>query len=338
MEFRQAIVHYIHKARDQEERNIPSVLTLRPAVLPLNERVVKLSSTLVQLYNKGGTRAYGTFHEDEEAYPLSRLVRNYADAHWNFVDVTHTAMRLLKRSIDEAALATGGYMFFARYEHEQNQWMVIASLKNKPGFAFNGDLDLSDQEHLDLDRLHEMARINLTAWTEGGERYLSFLKRRQGNDDFTNYFRNFVGCSEFTQSKVLTGNLLEALRAHWDAQNLSAEDKQRQREIAYRYLEDKRVANEGVDVAGLSRRLSDDTPDAFSEFVVQNDDRFPITLGFEPDRNIYKRLHRIAGSDGRVNISFDADLLGQRVLYDPANDQLVIREIPPQLRRQLENL
>ena len=48
-----------------------------------------------------------------------------------------------------------------------------------------------------------------------------------------------------------------------------------------------------------------------------------------------KGLAKFSGSGGGVTINFDRNLLGERVIYNPHTDTLMIKGIPPNLKDQL---
>jgi len=64
------------------------------------------------------------------------------------------------------------------------------------------------------------------------------------------------------------------------------------------------------------------------------------TIGLEdsipPIRTALKSLTKFSGSGKGVTISFDAELLNQRILWDEAADTLTIKGLPPNLRDQLQ--
>ncbi|MFM0192387.1 nucleoid-associated protein [Paraburkholderia strydomiana] len=337
MELHRAVVHVLDKQRLADGTSPPATIRLRAADLPAGEQLNALVARLRTLYNSKTGRGYGIFSPDQVGYPLSSFMVGYAQAGWDFIAFTHNAMQLLKQRIDQAALATGGYIFFAHYTEGGEDFMLIASLKNRPGLVFNELLELANQQHIDLDQLHEMARVNLSGWTSGAERYLSFAKRRSSNDDFTRYFREFIGCDEFTQSKALTRGLLEALALYNERPEVTAESRSRHRQIVFEYCEEKRATGERISIRALSGRLSDDAPEAFLDFVNQQAD-LAVADDFEPDASVYRTLRRISGGDKGIRVSFDADLINKRVIYDRENNALIMRDLPPSLVRLMEDL
>ena len=55
-----------------------------------------------------------------------------------------------------------------------------------------------------------------------------------------------------------------------------------------------------------------------------------------PLRATLKSLTKFSGAGKGVTLSFDADLLNQRIYWDPITDTLTIKGIPPNLKDQLQ--
>ena len=55
-----------------------------------------------------------------------------------------------------------------------------------------------------------------------------------------------------------------------------------------------------------------------------------------PLRAALKSLTKLSGSGKGITISFDAELLNQRIIWDEGTDTLTIKGLPPNLRDQLE--
>ncbi|WP_219079385.1 nucleoid-associated protein [Vibrio parahaemolyticus] len=53
---------------------------------------------------------------------------------------------------------------------------------------------------------------------------------------------------------------------------------------------------------------------------------------FRGDRGSLRRLVKIAGNGGGVSMSFDVQLLNERVFYDVETDTLTIKGTPPAMR------
>jgi Nucleoid-associated protein len=54
-----------------------------------------------------------------------------------------------------------------------------------------------------------------------------------------------------------------------------------------------------------------------------------------PDKRTITQFRRFPGRSGGVSISFDSHLLGSSIEYDEAQDRLIIKQVPKQLKEQL---
>ncbi len=73
----------------------------------------------------------------------------------------------------------------------------------------------------------------------------------------------------------------------------------------------------------------------------QNFESFTQEQGYELDaqfpveRSALKHLTKFVGNGGGVSLTFDAQLLNERIFYDPETDTLTMKGVPPNLRDQL---
>ena len=329
MEIRNAIVHLVKKERHQNPE-----LSLREEPLPVDDKLSELISSLRKLYNEKTARGYGVFHQDTINYPFSTSLGGYFNDELDFVEFSHNAMRTLVAKVTGVQLATGGYILFASYNENNNYYLIIASIKQRPGLAFDQNLNLTGAVHIDLEHLHEMARVNVTSWQNNGERYLSFAKRRGGDDGFSDYFRGFIGCEEFCNSTEMNRATLRAVKAFGDQRNVDAEARRNLHAVVFNYFDEKRIAKETVSLAALSRRMDEEQPEAFLAFINENPEEYPIGDGFDPVKSIYKGLKTFVIRDGSVRLQFNQEDFGRRVILNPDNT-LLIRELNPDHIRHL---
>ncbi len=329
MQIKNAIVHLLEK-----QQQSAATLTLREDELDCTSpELEKLMQQVIKLYNEKTGRGYGSFHADTTSYPLSNLLNNHLNQGITFIYFTHNAMHNLKSRIDTKHFATGGYVLFIKYEHNGSEALAIISLKHKPGFTFDDDLELTGQKHIDLDHLHEMARIDITKWKADQDRYLSFAKRRQGNNEFSEYFRSFVGCDEFSDEKTMTKTLIEAVKKFSQRDGIDEAKSQLIRQVVHDYCDEKAKSNEAISLLRLSTLLNEDDPEEFTRFVNEAD--ILLSDGFRPDKAIYKHLQRIQLKSKAITLSFDADMLDDSVIYNENDGTLLIKELPEAFKREL---
>ncbi len=213
MQIQEAILHRICKAKNTT--GVGSATTQkRTARLPGDKRLERTVEDILKIYNKS-TSGYGTFDANETVYRFPVLLRDYTVGSADFIAFTRDATDLIAAKMGDESFSTGGYALFLRYTSQGQDWMLVAMLKLKPGTGVNElTLELSDTLSFDIDHLHEAARVDLGKWQADTQPYLSFIKRRQSGTEVSRYFREALGCTEYTDEKHHTGQMLEAFEAY----------------------------------------------------------------------------------------------------------------------------
>ena len=117
--------------------------------------------------------------------------------------------------------------------------------------------------------------------------------------------------------------------------NMTSEQKQEIRRITYEYCDLKRQNQEPVNLTALSAQIQDQNPNAFLEFVKNNE--YPVSEFFSPHRNSYSRFKRITSKIGSIKISFDVDdIVNQTVIYVSESNSLYIKNIPRDLIEEIQ--
>lgn len=331
MEIKEAILHRIIKEKHAAG---PGAATTqkRLARLPVDERLGRTVEDILQIYGKF-TNGYGTFDADEEVYRFPVLLRNYVAkaAGADFITFTGKTTDLIAARMGDEAFSTGGYVLFLRYTNQRQDWMLVVMLKLKPGTGvIEQTLELSDTLSFDIDHLHEAARVDLGKWEAGVQPYLSFIKKRQNGAEVSRYFREALGCTEYTDSKHHTGQMRDAFDAYTADNAWSHEKKRGARQKIYDYCDAKEKAGEPVNLTTLSALIDDQNPDAFSAYV--RDNGYEVSETFKPHKGTYTRFKRISRTFGSVKVSFDVqDLQNGSVNYDENNACLVINNLPQEL-------
>jgi nucleoid-associated protein len=330
MKIKEAIVHRVDK-----ERHKMCTVVLRNDCLPVDDLLSGAVEKARRTYGTTSSRAYGTFQPDTRLFPFSGMLRDYLDGKLAMFDFTAQAVKLLMREMDSQALATGGYAFFVSYEENAQAYFMIVLLKLRGGVGIDErNLSLSKNFNLDVDHLHEAARVNVTNWEAGQGNYISFAKKGKSDQDFTDYFRKFVACAEFVESKEQTGLLINAIRKYCVASALDAEEAKKLKAKAFDYFDEQARDKKSISLAAMSMRFDDENPKAFLDYIENN--AIEISDGFEPHKATFRQLKRIGGKDADLAINFDRGLLGNRVMYDKITKELRIVNLPPTLIAALE--
>ena len=331
MPIRHAVMHFIDKKPDGS----PAALHMASASLPESGAIENLVNDVNDGYNAKTGKAWGFFHSESGAYPLSGWLAKVVSGDMQFIDFTRTAVEHLTRLMGESNLAVGGHVLFALYQQGLTDYLTIAILREAETISVADDLNVSVSRHLDTSALHFAARINLSEWKHNpaSRQYISFIKSKKGRKA-SDYFRDFIGCQEGVDSPGETRTLLKAFADFVKAEDL-ADDTASEKShdlVVYAQAQDK--IGEPISLDELSELLDEDRPKTFADFLRAGD--YGISESFAADKRTLSQYRRYTGRAEGMSISFEAHLLGKRVEFDRDNSSLTIKNLPTQLVEQLK--
>jgi nucleoid-associated protein len=334
-----SIKHFIvHKAiRNPETKKFES--KLRKKENPIDGLSETVTSKLVKLFNKTSLSS-GCFLNDKDDNNATPQFAHQLNKYWdgnNFTDfVTFTRFLTDFFYINHLSKsnAKGGYLLFYHIERDnKDNFLSVVLLNNIDGFELSDDLDFGVAERLELEHIHLGARINLTSWKEGlSTRYISF---RQGktSSDMREYFTNFIGCDEFTEEKEDTESLIAAIQEM--SSNLNYDDTkiEKIKESAFDYCKEKKSLGDPIELEVLSKQLF---PENHEEFIeLSQEEPYNLSSSFSVNSTTLNKLVRYRGNSKDLRISFNHNLLGNDIEFDPVHKHLKIKNLPKDLLSQL---
>ena len=151
-------------------------VTLATEPLPISDTAERVITTIYDLYNSRTSKSHGRF-TTAEGSPTEGQVRDYVTSEEkDFIGLTSRMMEHLAREAGKKAASEGGHVFFSHFRREGSDFLLVTIITDKLSAALTGG-DMKDVEHLDLEGFRFAGRINLTAWAQSQDRYLSFLDR-----------------------------------------------------------------------------------------------------------------------------------------------------------------
>lgn len=320
MEVKEAILHRPIKEPKQAKH---AEVDYREERLEINDILINLTKEVVKIYSRV-SNGYGTFDTDDNLHPFPPLALKYLGDEEDFVPFSKKTAALIADKMKTEAFASGGYLLLVRYEAGNSDWIIAAMLKLKPGTAVNEDTkELLENLRLDVDHLHEAARINIHKWIENEQPYLSFVKKRAGKEDITRYFRSALGCTDYTHSKHHTEQAMDAIKKFMLEKEWDPKKKNKIKQKVYDYFTEKNKNDEPVNLISLSGLIDDQNPEEFTAFVKEND--YSINETFDPHPRTYRSFKRITGKIGSINLSLDvADIVSGKVKYEEQTGNIVI--------------
>lgn len=325
-------IHHIivHSIKKEQHQAADIKVNLRQSELTIDKRVVTLVEGIRDVYTNKTGKAFGQLGEDK--FFSTQLHKMYT-GQLTFIKFTNQAMKELKAHMAAQSLATGGYLIFADFESHEARHFMVVMLKSKQGLSFDEELGLMDTQHLELDKLHFAAMIDVDVWnSEMAGNNVSFIKGR-ASATVSDYFKAFLGIQEFSESSTITQHLINAVsnfyRHELQLDNVQVEEYKKR---VHDYCHLKHDNEESIFLDELSRFLDEHKPTKFMKYAQKN---YEIPNEFQVDRNRLRKFLRYSGKDQGVSISFTSDAFGKRVKYNPDKDVLTIKQIPKALREQL---
>lgn len=331
MPIRHAVIHQIDKKPDGS----PAVLHLARQSLPDTQAIENLLADVNDTYNAKTGKAWGLFHAQSGAYPLSGWLSEFIDGETGFKDFTCIATEHLVKLMEESNLSVGGHVLFALYQQGLNEYLTIAILHQVEALAVAADLSLDTSHQLDTGTLNFAARINLSEWKNNqvSRQYISFIKPKGGRKS-TAYFQDFIGCQEGVDSPGETRTLLKAFSDYVEREDLPADTAREKSHELVTYVTAQTKTGEPISLTELSEVLDEDQPTTFAEFIKAGD--YGLTESFAADKRTLNQFRRYTGRAEGLSISFESHLLGSKIEFDQDDGSLTIRNLPTQLTDQLK--
>ena len=325
----QIVLHQLVKQAENETTTMESVL--RDELLTITPEVEQMMLQLHQGYQNKG-KAFGVFQENSIfAQDLNRLLENEI----NFLNFSQQSTKLLAQELGKYNFADSGTLILCQYNFLATDYLFIALLDSRISMLVDENLEIRRTEYLDITQFDIAARINLTDLqvNANSNRYLTFIKGRVGRK-ISDFFMDFLGAEEGLNPQVQNQCLLQAVSDYCEQGDLNKEQTQAVKKQVFEYCKGQLASGDEIALTELSANLPTLNERPFVTFTEEQDYGLEETI--PPVRSALKTLTKFSGSGKGVTLSFDADLLNNRIEWDPLTDTLTIKGIPPNLKDQLQ--
>lgn len=304
---------------------------LREQLLAVTPEAEQMMLQLHQTY-QNKAKGYGVFKEESNfAQLLNRLLERETD----FLSFSYESTRLLGQELGKYAFADGGTLILCQYNFLATDYLFIALLDSRASMLVDENLEIHRTQYLDIAQFDIAARINLTELQVKADsnRYLTFVKGRVGRK-IGDFFMDFLGAAEGLNPQLQNQVLLQAVSDYCEQGELNSDQTRIVKKQAFEYCKGQINAGDEIALRELSESLPTLKERSFSEFTAEQD--YGLDESIPPVRSALKSLTKFSGSGKGITISFDAELLNNRITWDETADTLTIRGLPPNLRDQLQ--
>ena len=308
-------------------------IVLGPDRLPVNATTRRVVDGLDDMYTKRSSKAHGRFSDDADNYPTAGYFDTYfqAGGFGDFDEFTGHMMNTLLAKARSVPNAGAGHVFFAHFERDGREFMLIAIVNEKLGAALTNAFEVEDVRHLDLEGFRFAGRVDMTSWRAGEDRYIGFLR---GRGDVAEYFKEFLACISSMTEKRSTEELVIALRSYADDQEMEAAERDRFLARAKATLDETGRTGEQVDFQSLANAIVPAEPERLAEFL--GDPDRGLGDGFTPNRRVLGTLVKFRARTHLWSIEIDRAAIAEgAVVFDPETRSLTITQVPDAFAEQL---
>lgn len=323
------VLHQLIKINEGEQAKLKTIL--REQLLAITPEVEQMMLQLHQGYQTK-SKAYGVFQANSMfAQDLNRLL----EKEFEFLEFSQKSTVLLAQELGKYAFADNGTLVLCQYNFLATEYLFIALLDSRASMLVDENLEIHRTQYLDITQFDIAARINLTELQldANSNRYLTFVKGRVGRK-IGDFFMDFLGADEGLNPKVQNQCLLQAVSDYCEQAELDKTQSQSVKKQVFEYCKGQINAGEEIELTELSANMPTLNERAFMEFA--NEQNYGLEERIPPVRSALKSLMKFSGSGKGVTLSFDAELINQRIFWDENNDTLTIKGLPPNLKDQLQ--
>lgn len=354
-----AINHVIVHELIKEANDTAKSPDLRESTLDKSNAIVqKMVDKMVSLYGtKNNTAQYGIFDTAPGKIFPEGFREYYNSDNGNedgFIFLTKKTMTSLCDACTNINFATGGYILFIDYENSQNtRFLLIAMIKQKDAVAIK-NLEPEALLQLDMDKIHQAARINFKKYMEYQEAdaevqeeltYLGFVAPT-ATQEVAGYFTTALGCQKGSTSKKATTNAIEGCVTFLEKKHVSVTDRRKLRyELADHFITKSGYTIKLSEIVELVRRYLVDNEEMSIDQQVEelvhvlNSEEYMIPTEFVPHRATAKKYKSLKLSSTGWDIQFNRNLVGveesSEIQFKQSKKQLIFNNLSEEMIKQL---
>lgn len=356
MEIKQVVIHELIKKAASTEISSKKADKLLDVE---SEMVIKLVNELNKLYgSKGNNAIYGTFSGENVTNEFSSYTNAYLtdETDQHFLALSIRCMDELEREARMPS-STGGYLVFARYK-EQDNFLLIAMIKDKKGLQVNENLEPESITEIDLSKIHQAARINLRLYEAFSDEkdleddeekaYLSFISPKT-NSEVSGYFRQSLDCIDGVPASRATNNAFKVVSDYCQSIPELRLLRAKAKDSLIVYLETCLDNGKPATLAGIEHSIGQIVPAEQSELIAgfcefANSDKYQLPDAFGVNSGKLKEHTRIKGKGNSWELTFMRKAVGtddnSELRYNKDAGTLMIRctdELKEQIESELNN-
>lgn len=314
-----------------------------PVKIESRDSLIEVSGLLDELFrdfkSKIAVRAgklYGGFGR-ESSPEFENWLRQSEEGGLAFDTHADNCINHLKVLLENTEVEVGGFVLCVREKLADSESLFWLFAEQSEVVYLDGDLNLQTSYSLDKSSLYSAVKVDLLRWAGEDDRGCLTISKAVGNSDLTSVIEQWVGFSDEVDSKEETVQFLEAVTEITSGMEEQEAKSCRSQVVDYCIEQSKK--GEPVVIRDLAEHVESFDVERVESAMKESTKSESGTAGgpefIYPDRAQLKQYVRISGRSDLLSMSFDAECLGQSVIYDRDSDSLVINDPPGPLKQRI---
>ncbi|MCK2183636.1 nucleoid-associated protein [Halomonas getboli] len=335
-------LHHLITHELRKDKHVSENVTVKPRSKPLAKTKLaqKLVDQLYEIYSSKPSKSFGYFNGKVEENRSQVYVKRYfVDRELDFKTFSVKMAHALAAEARRSSASTGGHVFVAQFSHAKKDYLLVAIINDEYAIALNEEEDRGDELEevgfLNLKGLRFAGQINVTAWRNEEDRYLSFLK---GTGDVADYFKRFLACDSSISNLNDTQSLTSVVEKFASTVKVDGEPlSDQQRDDFFKKVDEycRAMADESLELhlEEFSNVVWPREPEALKTALAESET--PISDGFVPNKRGLFGLVKFRGKSQHWILSFDREAIAAGNIQLLEDNSIKLSDVPPHLIESL---
>lgn len=298
-------------------------LQLDKSSLVEGDNALFLAEQLHQSFVKKGQKQYCAFAQD------SAIVEQIQQETQPETLANNIATRILSE-LDLETIPAESILVIAFYHYLATDYMLAAMLGVKESVQLSEAINPQRSQYLDIANIQLALQADLSELqvNPDSNKALAYIKGRVGRK-VGDFMADAFQIEEKFDSKQATQKLVETVETFIEQTGSDPEKVKAVRDISVDVMKSASQSGEFIQMKDLSEEIEDKTGlSGFYDLAAQDEEfneECPVYLSAS------KSLQKFFGQGGGMSVSFNRDLLGDKIKFDPVSETLTFHKIPPNL-------
>lgn len=295
--------------------------------------VGELFSHIKSVFHGRAKKQYGVC--DDQVSPFLGELKQVVSGQRTHLTLLDAWIKRYNALIDASSDPIEGVLVCAHEQSDDGDQLWLAHVKSRSGLAFSKEFDIERTQWIEPSQTGFCVQVDLTALSQSQVSYLTITFGFSDRAHQSAILEAF-GFSDTVDSAADTERFLALVSAYSEA--LPADKSHEYKKEAVSFCQAQESQGETVVPKEMGQLMAEKVQTNEAPSLMDYiEARAPeMEAPFIPDRNSLRRFKRYTGKSKEVSISFNNELLGKHIRFDPQSESLTIENLPAALLKQLK--